>query len=325
MKRLPPVFAFVFIFALFGIAAAAQGEKKKPETQAPKVQSRMARPSVATADSMSGIRLSDYADFWKNPAKWHFVTVRYRKDTGEMRLTYANDSAWQALLAGGTEYPEGAVFAKIGLMTQEDPAFTSSAVPAGARRYQLMVRDKVKGAETNGWAYALFDGAGKAVAEDQDIAARACWACHALVPERAEVFSQPFHLDIGDAQGIAPVEAVSRIEFATVKVSALPEKIRARLPAGASEVRVVQGKLAENLFRGTMDEIRPTLVRETMKTKLPAILMSVDGTLFSAVYITPESCTADGGGAGTQIAGFYTTGVLPGRDSVISEHRHCEK
>ena len=93
---------------------------------------------------MNGYKLSDYEGFEK---KWRLVTVRYRKDTGEMRFTYANPKAWNALLKRSKDYPDGAVFAKIGIITMEDPAFPSSAVPAGTRRYQLMVRNKKKHAE----------------------------------------------------------------------------------------------------------------------------------------------------------------------------------
>ncbi|MDI1226891.1 MAG: cytochrome P460 family protein [bacterium] len=309
------VFACVFAFtlALFALSALAQPSKTP----------------LANAERMNGYALGDYEAFWKRP-DWHFVTVRYRRDSNEMRLTYANDIAWKALLAGGKEYPEGAVFGKVGLLTQDDPSFTSSAVPAGARRYQLMIRDKEKGKGTNGWAYALFDGRGKAAAEDQDIASQACWACHALVPERGEVFSQPIHMDISDTlpdPAVTPfAQAIPRVEFTTVKAETLPEKIRAKLPPKTETVRLVQGKLALNLFRGTIDEIRPTLARESLRAKMPAILMSVDGTLFSVVQVDDgKSCELTGGGKGVNVTAFYTTGTVPGKDSLIADHQYCEK
>lgn len=306
---------FAAMLGLFALSAYAQPSARTP---------------VASAERMNGYALNDYAGFWKNP-DWHFVTVRYRRDSSEMRLTYANDIAWKALLAGGREYPEGAVFGKVGLLTQDDPSFTSSAVPAGARRYQLMIRDKVKGKDTNGWVYALFDGRGKAVAEDQDIASQACWACHALVPERGEVFSQPISMDISDTlpdPGAVPfAQAISRVEFETVQVSTLPEKLRAKLPQETKTVRLVQGKLALNLFRGTIDEIRPTLAKESMRAKMPAVLMSKDGTLFSVVHAAADvkTCALSGGGQGVTINAFYTTGIVPGKESLIAEHQYCDK
>lgn len=315
MKAKPFIAAFLGVFALTSSLIAMAEQPRHP------------RPPIATSDTMNGYALKDYADFWKNPDKWHFVTVRFRKDTGEMRLTYANDIAWKALKAGGKHYPDGAVFGKIGLMTSEDPSFTSSAVPQGARRYQLMVRDAKKWKETNGWGYALFDGAGKAVAEDQDIASMACYACHALVPERADVFSEPFQLDISSTPlPVAPqAEALSRIEFKTVKADTLPAKLREKLPEKFTDIRVVQGKLMLHLFRGTIDEIRPTLVKETVKSGMPAALVSVDGTLFSVVYADDRSCKLSGGKDGVQMRGFYTTGTVPGKESDISRHEHCDE
>lgn len=325
MKHTQSITAFLGIFtlttALFALTAGADAPKKT----APHFQ----RPQVPMSETMNGYALKDFDGFWKQPDKWHFVTVRFRKDTGEMRLTYANDIAWKALQAGGKDYPDGAVFGKIGLMTHEDSAFTSSAVPSGARRYQIMVRDKAKWKDTEGWGYALFDGKGLASAEDQDIASRACYACHALVPERTDVFSEPFHLDVSSNEAMPePVkEEIPRIEFSTIKTEELPQKLREKLPAGFAEARLVQGKLVLNLFRGTIDEIRPTLVKESLKSGKPAALVSKDGTLFSVVYADPKNsaCAMAGGGKGVQIKGFYTTGMLPGKPSEIADHEYCEK
>src|SRR4051812_40536000 len=104
--------------------------------------------AFAMQPTMSGVRLQDFRDFEK---KWHLVTVRYRKDTAELRFTYANDIAWEALNRHSLDYPEGAVFGKIGVATQSDLSFASSSVPSGARRYQFMVRNKEKYQDTNGW------------------------------------------------------------------------------------------------------------------------------------------------------------------------------
>ena len=71
----------------------------------------------------NGYTLKQFGDFVHN---WHFVTVRFRRDSGEMRFAYANDIAWKALSEHSTDYPDGAVFAKIGVSTMEDPAFTDS-------------------------------------------------------------------------------------------------------------------------------------------------------------------------------------------------------
>lgn len=282
------------------------------------------RGEIASVDVMNGYALKDYA-FWQNPEKWHFVTVRYRRDSNELRLIYANDIAWKTLQEGG-EYPDGAIFGKIGMITEDDPAFTSSAVPSGARRYQLMVKDKKKWAETDGWGYALFDWRGKAVREDQDIAAQACHACHALVPERDYVFAVPFQLEVG-AKAPAPVPAAAaRIEFKTVDFAALPEKAREKMPAGFGQARVLQGRIAQNLFRGTIDEIRPALAKEMLLTGLPAALVSPDGSLFSVMYIDPKdkTCKLDSGKDGVTMYSVYTTANFPGKKSIVVKSEHCD-
>ena len=65
---------------------------------------------------MNGITIGQFGDFVHN---WHFVTVRFRRDKGEQRFEYANDIAWKTLLEHSKYYPDGAVFAKVAVQTQE--------------------------------------------------------------------------------------------------------------------------------------------------------------------------------------------------------------
>ena len=196
-------------------------------------------PVFAGQTSMIGYTLGQFGNFVRY---WHFVTVRFRRDTAEMRLTYANDKAWDALLAGGTKYPDGAVFAKIGIMTEEDPGFTSSVVPSSARRYQLMVMDHKKHAATDGWGYALFDMNGKTFEQNPVEQVQACHACHKLVPDRDYVFSQPMRLEIGLAAALRAEESGmpnDRIAFVTKSVDALPAKVKEAIPSGFGKARVI--------------------------------------------------------------------------------------
>src|SRR4051812_14748421 len=91
--------------------------------------------------TINGYSLDQFPNFQRD---WHFVTVRYRKDTGELRLIYANDLAYETLLKQPVDYPDGAIFGKIAFQTGEDPDFPSSAIPYGIKRYQFMVRNKAK-------------------------------------------------------------------------------------------------------------------------------------------------------------------------------------
>ncbi|MEQ1615652.1 MAG: cytochrome P460 family protein [Hyphomicrobiaceae bacterium] len=264
-------------------------------------------PVLATR--MNGYALQDFPDFQDN---WHLVTTRFRQDTGELRFTYANKLAWTALRAGSTDYPDGAAFAKIGLGAAEDPAFRSSLVPSGTRRYQLMVRNKTRHGDTDGWGYALFDQNGTALAtrdgSERETTA-ACHACHHLVPERGFVFSQPMRTTIGAPPILQQAE--SRIDFKTVVLSDLPEGLRLRLPSVFKQARLLKGALASKAFEGTLDEIRPTLAVEAARSGLPAILLAANGHYSALVpFAAPNSCATAQRQPGVMLSAFASKALV---------------
>lgn len=273
-----------------------------------------------TPKTMHGIQLSDYGDFEK---KWKLVTVRFRKDTGELRFTYANDMAWRHLKKvqpsseSARPYPKGSVFAKVGIATAEDPAFVSSAVPNGVRRVQFMVRDEKKFSETDGWGYALFDSDGHTFPGDLTQASIACAACHKLVPDRGYVFSQFM-------TGLAPLKSgglvQSRLHFETKSSRLLPDEIQLHLPPKTKEVQVITGELARHVFPGTLDEVRPALTREALRSGRPAMLLSEkDRTLYSIVYSTNEVGTCAAGQI--QLMGIMNTTE---KAETVQSIRFCE-
>jgi len=280
--------------------------------------------------SMNGYKLEQFGDFVND---WHFVTVRFRRDTGEMRLTYANDSAWKALKAGKGAYPDGATFIKIGIMAEEDPAFISSIAPAGAKRYQVMVKDSKKHTETDGWGYALFDINAKTFDIDPQGQTMACHACHRIVEDRGFVFSQGMNLDVNKPalMGIAHgMESGSmppaRLEFKTEDVKTLSKKIRDVLPAEFTQVRALQGELRGQIFQGTIDEIRPTLAAEAQKSGLPAILYDGDGVRFSIVFINPgrPDCAAPNGSFANNFIAPHTIQVPGDRTYPVKMIDFCQ-
>lgn len=266
---------------------------------------------------MNGHRLKDYKDFQKN---WKLVTVRYRNDTSEMRFTYANQIAYKALVKGINNYPDGAVFAKIGLKTGEDPSFPSSAVPLGARRYQFMVRNKKKYSETNGWSYALFDERGLTFPEEPKNQAMACAACHNAVPERGFVFSQLMELQQRNLNEHNKTN-ISSLVFKTIEATKLPKKIFNYLTANTKYVRVLEGEMRRHLFQGTLEEIRPALSSEVYSSKLPAVLFNEDGSRFSLVV--PENIGAncqDQNKSGLFMKSIYTNYNTGEKDSESTLH-----
>jgi len=280
---------------------------------APKTESRV----------MNGYSLEQFKDF----LQWRLVTVRFRRDTNEMRIVYANDKAWTALQAGGKNYPDGAVFAKIGISTEDDPAFTSSAVPSGASRYQLMVMDHAKNSKTDGWGYALFSANGKTFEQNPDEQTAACAACHRLVPERGYVFSQPMKLDI-DASAFRGANSVgSNLRFVTKDAHHLADRIREYVPAEFPQVRVVDNAgLSNNMIQGTIDEIRPTLAKEALRSGVPALLMNAAGTRFSMVIAHHQNgaCRSPAGKAGVEMLAIYTIKPDASETYRVNGNTYCE-
>jgi hypothetical protein len=250
---------------------------------------------TASAEDFSGksemndIKYSSYKDF---ATKWELVTIRFRKDTGEMRLTYGNKLAVQTLKKGSTQYPDGAVFAKTGIQTSSDPQFISSVVPKNIRRFQYMVKDKKKYSSTGGWGYALFDNNGKTFPENPKATQDACYACHTIVENRGDVFSEPFDF-VKDTKFSKHPEKVSmKINFEWKETKSLPENISSFIPTTIAKVRSVENsKLRKNLFQGTLDEMKPILEEESKTSKTPVLFMSEDNKRFVIVIPkTSEEC-----------------------------------
>jgi hypothetical protein len=236
--------------------------------------------------SYAEVLLTDYKDF---QTKWPLITVRFREDSGEMRFTWGNEKAMSGLMAGKGTYEDGSVFSKVGFKSEEDPSFVSSKVPSGARRVQLMIRDKTKYAETDGWGYFLFDSAGKAVKTDE----KACAACHRIVPERGYVFSQKVPLEnlFKAPETKLPPFAISAdsVVFENAKLESLPKNFLKHI----SENKSLQGRKLvkpwlQASFEGTADEIRPLLTKEVLKSKKPSFFISADARVLSYVSISKE-------------------------------------
>ena len=272
-------------------------------------------PADFAPKEMNGYTLKQFGDFVHD---WHFVTVRFRRDTGEMRFVYANDIAWKALNAHSKDYPDGAVFAKVGAATQEDSAFVDSAVPSGPRRVQFMVRDHRRHKDTDGWGYELFNPAGYAlVAGKPKDVVDACNACHLIVPERGMVFSEPItplldpmaSLSGPTASRPALPKSNAAVSFVTVDVSALPDFVRARMPPGFTQARQMQGPLTQHVFAGTFVEATPTVGAEAASANMPAVLISQATPEFAIVWPVEgekSECALPGGQNGRSVTGGST-------------------
>ncbi len=252
---------------------------------------------------MNGLKFDDYKDFTKT---WHLVTVRFRQDTKEMRIAYANDLAWKEMQSAKTAYSDGAVFAKVGLITEKDPAFPSSEVPAGTKRFQIMYRDKKKFASTQGWGYALFDSNGQLFDEDPKLQSTACAACHALVPERGYVFSRPMNIGFGANTLALQTPATSdMMKMESKPKDRFSKAFQNEFPKAVVAVMSLEGELKKKSFSGTLDEIVPFLI-ENVRFQGKSSTLYIDENNFTLVVPLPLTPAPTGGEApkceGTKLA-----------------------
>ena len=292
--------------------------------EAPSLEAPAATGEGSGQPTMNDIRFEDYQGFEE---KWKLVTIRFRKDTNEVRIVYANPVAWKALLAGSTDYPDGAIFSKIGLGTQEDPAFRSSEIPSGARRFQFMVRDKKKYKETDGWGYAIFNGQGVTGGGNPMRDAIACNACHRIVPERGLVFSVPAELSSRPGADKKPGTLASHyFDFQDRGVEALPAELRRNVPSRYHNVRLLLGEIQKSLFQGTLDEIRPTLAAEAVAKNLPAALVSADQKSYVLVFpSSTETECRNKGAKDLRAVSTFADPTAPERASRLLAHNFCWK
>ena len=287
----------------------------------PNMPPRMSSNIISdNAREMNGITYDQFGDFTKT---WHFVTVRFRRDTAEMRFAYANDIAWKALLEHSIDYPDGAVFAKIGVATDEDPSFVDSFTPSGGKRIQFMVRDHNKYKGTDGWGYAVFNDRGAVlIGETRERASQACNACHQVVKNKGLIFVEPMgNLFPSDVAAVDPVpkrEMPADIPFVTVDRASLPDFVQQQVPPFLRQVRMLGGSMPTHVFHGTTYEAMPMIQAEAVRANMPAVLIGQNATPeFSLAWpaaLTDKNakpCKLPGGRKGTIVVGGRTI-TLPG-------------
>lgn len=263
--------------------------------------------------TMNDIKFDEFKDFTK---KWHLVTVRFRQDTKEMRLTYANDIAWREMQESIVKYSDGAAFGKVGLLTVKDPAFPSSEVPSSTRRFQLMVRNKKKYESTGGWGYALFDNNGQLFNEDPKNQSTACAACHAIVPERGFVFSRPMNVDFGSLLLPTAAAKESTLKFEQKKTASFAKALRDEIPKGVTSISSLEGPLKKQSFSGTLDEIVPFLI-ESLKERGQTSTFYVDEKNFTLVTPSVKKEECDSAKIALRVFIFYKGSKV--RDSVLCQ------
>jgi hypothetical protein len=246
----------------------------------------------AADPKMNDISLYQFGDFTQ---EWKLVTVRYRKDTEEMRFTYANPKAWEALKKQSLPFPDGSIFAKVGFKSKQDPAFNSSVVPSGARRFQFMVKDSKKYSEFDGWGYALFQSNGELYEGDLKTQTFSCHACHKIVPERNFVFSERVEIS-PFVKKLQTVTLSKKMLFVEIQTKNFQSKLKNILnKKKISRLHVVDGEIRKHYFGGTLDEITPTLIHELERNldqkNFGVGFVSSDNLTFKIVKLNSAQCS----------------------------------
>lgn len=243
-------------------------------------------------DKVNNSKMNDisFADFKDFPNQWKLVTVRYRVDSKELRLIYANTKAWNGLKKLKPKYEDGSIFGKIAFVAEPDPAFTSSLTPHGVKRYQLMVKDSKKYSDTDGWGYALFNDEGGLFNEDLKTKTMACVACHRIVPERDYIFARTANFNVGkNHDSDFKIDRQVKIKFKLTENKSISKSLKSELLVKNQDVYFLEGEIQKNAFSGTLDEIVPFLIEQTKNTGKAATLYLSDSH-FTLVEKLNENC-----------------------------------
>jgi hypothetical protein len=243
-----------------------------------------------------------YDSFKGFEKKWHQVAVRFRKDTSEMRVIYANKIAQKAIENHMTKFPDGSVLAKIAYLAEPDPLFESSLRQSQLRRYQFMIKDSTKYLDGKGWGYALYDSEGKPTTTNLKEQTEACISCHDIAENRDYVFSVNLSLR-------KDKQEVFEWRHKSIALKQIPESIRSLIPSQFKFATLVQNPKLKHVFEGTFDEVKPSLSKLAVKLKNPILFASQDFKKFALVF--PENLSIhcdDEGAKGLFIASFHSTG-----------------
>jgi hypothetical protein len=251
-------------------------------------------------DAFNGIKLEEFENFYRD---WHLVTARFRIDRDQQRVTFANPIAWKALSEGSKNFPEGAMFAKAGFQSSEDPLFPSSKVPGSQLRLMIMKRDFAKYPNTDGWGYALLNRFGTRLANGEikykvekyksiQEFETACHACHKIAAAQDYVFSRPmFDAVLSYKQH----DFLSETFESKFSLAATPEQ-NDMIASIFSDVKLAIADAGEiqsyemMLFEGSLPELKAPLSNLAAKRKSSFVVYDPKSKLFAmSIPLSPTS------------------------------------
>jgi hypothetical protein len=112
-----------------------------------------------------------------------------------------------------------------------------------------------------------------------------------------------------------------KMSFVLKDKSSLPEDIQKLLPKEVTEVSVLDHKISQYLFQGSLDEIKPALSSEALRAKKPALVLSPDGKTFALVFVENDEISCDSASK----KGLYLKSVSlsPLQKGSLNENRYC--
>jgi hypothetical protein len=221
-----------------------------------------------------------------NPSQsnyWQLITSRFRSDTKEIRLTYANDIARKKFTDNLSSFDDGAKFLKVSFLAADDPDFTSSKMPGHKTRTQIMVKDRKMYTSTDGWGYYIYDANNLPMPNLNNNYQMACATCHRTVSHRDHVFSVPMDDSfLGQQKG-----GESQHIFNKVNIKRLPPELQKVISQKFDSAHILVSPLNHSYFLGTLDEVRPMLIKKAYMTHGPVVFLADDLKTYS--MILPDS------------------------------------
>lgn len=230
--------------------------------------------------------------------KFKLVATHFRDDKGELRFIYGNEKAFKGFKTKNFDYEDGTIFYKIVYQAEKDPSFQASLRPQQQPYVrQIMLRDKKKYKDTNGWGYAIFTDDGKTLPGDPDKTLATCYACHQIVGERNDIFSRPIETIIPNnkiaSNSFSPTPTKKEVKttnnlfkFKIGTTSDIPSDIVANVGRN-SFYNILDGDILKQDFPGYMAEISSFLMKETLKNGFPSLAFKKfqDQFIYSYTYI----------------------------------------
>ncbi len=145
-----------------------------------------AQAADAVSAAPNGIAYpADYKD-------WSVVSSSHRVDNNTLRVILGNDAAVVAARSGQTNpWPDGAILAKIVWKETVLESWDKAIVPGAFVHVEFMVKDAEKYAQTGGWGFARWKGAGLEPHGEDASFVFECFGCHTPVKDNDYVFTHP--------------------------------------------------------------------------------------------------------------------------------------